>query len=74
MDSTGCFPIKGAPGFTGTRVLVGHHYPRNGNAHRPTPIYRWRLSLDGRLVDTFDMRRELVAAALDPSLDYRGAS
>lgn len=71
MSTGPVFAVKGAPGFTGERVLVGHAYPRNGNAHRPTPRYRWRLLLDGRHVDSFDSRSALVAAALSPELDYR---
>lgn len=64
------FPIKGAAGLTGRRTLAGYSYPANGNAHNPTPRYRWLLLNAGRTVDSFATRGELVAAALDPELDY----
>lgn len=67
--------------ITGTEFLVRRHleryaYPANGNAHNPTPEYRWFLILDGKVVDTDAKRRNLVAAAREPNAaqTYRDGS
>lgn len=49
--------------FALRRYLTGYSYPRNGNVHNPTPYYRWLLLLDGRIVDQFNTRREVIEAA-----------
>lgn len=57
-------PVPGAePGFEMDRIVEGHSYPRNGNVHNPTPQYRYRLYLDGRLVDMGPRQRKLIEAA-----------
>lgn len=54
-------------GFTAERVLAGHAYPRSGNAHNPTPRYRYEVRNDeGRrigTVSTLSSARELAAEA-----------
>lgn len=57
-------PVAGADvRFTITRHLEGYAYPQNGNAHNPTPRYRWLLNLDGRLVDSGPRKSVLVRSA-----------
>lgn len=65
------FSISGARGLVGRRVLDRYAYAANGNVHNPTPYYSWLLLVDGRLADRFNTRRELIAAASNPALDYR---
>lgn len=50
-------------GFETDRIIEGHAYPANGNVHNPAPRYRYRLYLDGKLVDSDPRYRKLVDAA-----------
>jgi hypothetical protein len=58
-------PIIGTE-FSTKRVLTGYSYPVHGNLHNPTPLYRWLLLLDGKLVDHADSKNVLVRAAREP--------
>lgn len=49
-------------GFEIRRVKTGEAYPRNGNLANPTPVYRFDLYLDGKLVDSSRRRATLVDA------------
>jgi hypothetical protein len=50
---------------TVTREIQGYAYARNGNAHRPTPRYIWKVVYKDRLVGIFSTARAAkeVAAA-----------
>lgn len=39
-------------GYRIERVVSGFAYARNGNAHNPTPTYRWEVFFEGELVGT----------------------
>lgn len=52
------------------RRLVQYSYPQNGNLHNATPEYFWDLLLDGRMVDTSRLKRDMVEAAREHGADY----
>lgn len=41
-------------------MCTGHAYARNGNAHNPTPRYRWEAKLNGRRVGWDTTRKGLI--------------
>lgn len=60
-----------AMGIIIERKISGYAYPRNGNAHNPTPKYRYEAVLNGKLIDTSYRARGAIesanAFALSPS-------
>ena len=57
-----------------TRVLHSVAYARNGNAHRPTRYYRWRLTVGGEYQGQFLTRKAAAAAAEEVSIMAQEAS
>jgi hypothetical protein len=58
------------PRLTGERWLEGYAYAANGNVHNPTPSYRWILRCDGRAVDNFRRKRDLIQSVQDNAAEY----
>lgn len=52
MSKTKLGAAARAMGITIEKKISGYAYPRNGNAHNPTPRYRWEVKLGDRLIDT----------------------
>ena len=47
------------------RVVRRYAYPRNGNAHNPTPYYAWGVSYKGRTVGMQNTLRDAQALAAE---------
>lgn len=45
------------------KVVAGYAYPRNGNAHNPTPRYRWEVWADGKRVGSATSRKSAEGLA-----------
>ena len=58
-------------GITVDRVKSGEAYARNGNAHNPTPRYRWEVRHAGRLVGTQYKAGSAIELANDYAVDPR---
>lgn len=59
MDTTKDVTTKAecAAGFKVLRIVSSHAYARNGNAHNPTPNYRWEVFSQDRLIGTVSRRK-----------------
>jgi len=47
------------------RVVMGHAYPRSGNAHNPTPRITWYVKRDGQCSGVVYRKRDALALARD---------
>lgn len=51
-------------GFTLEKSITGYAYPRNGNAHNPTPRVIWQLrNATGEVLDCAYKQADLVESA-----------
>ena len=48
------------PGYEIRRKKAGEAYARSGNAHSPTPRYRYELYIDGKFADCSGLKRNLL--------------
>ena len=50
------------------KVIWAYRYPRNGNMHNPTPLVRWEVRDNGKLIDSCRLLRQVRADYPDATL------